>query len=120
MLRNLVWIVPNRKQKNKIEMFLQKVEITARKTNPTISNQKLKRENNYKETEREVNSKILKISLKINAEYPELSKYLEQMPVTFPIRNKPEITLKGLSTYYDSLNVLLSYHIKSNLIKSTC
>ena len=100
-------------------MYLQNTGITASDNFPDTRYQKRKIENNYKETEREVTSKILRISLKINDQYPELSKYLEKMPVIIPGDKNPEIILKGLSTYYDSLNVLLNYHIKQHPINST-
>lgn len=79
--------------------------------NPDIRSQKLKTNSNYQEAEKELNSKILKITLKINDQFPELSKYLEEMPVTIPVDNKPEITLKNLSAYYESLKVLLNKYI---------
>lgn len=81
---------------------------------PEISSQNLKTDNNYEEAEKELNSKILKITLKINDQYPELSKYLEEMPVTIPVDKKPEITLTNLNTYYESLNVLLNKYIKEH------
>lgn len=60
------------------------------------------------ETEKDLNSKILKVTMTIKEQYPELSKYLEEMPVTVPSENDPEITLKLLSSYYESLNSLLN------------
>ena len=36
------------------------------------------------ETEKELNSKILDITMKIRENYPELSKYLDEMPETIP------------------------------------
>lgn len=59
-------------------------------------------------TEKDLNSKILKVTMTIKEQYPELSKYLEEMPVTIPTENDPEITLKHLSSYYESLNSLLN------------
>ncbi len=61
----------------------------------------------FEEAEKELNSKILKITLMINDHYPELSKYLEEMPDTIPDKKKSEITLKNLSSYYESLNSIL-------------
>jgi 3-oxoadipate enol-lactonase len=58
-------------------------------------------------TEKDLNSKILKVTMTIKDHYPELSKYIEEMPVTVPSDNDPEITLKHLSAYYESLNSLL-------------
>jgi len=63
------------------------------------------------ETEKDLNSKILKITMMIKDQYPELSKYIEEMEVTIPDEKDPEITLKNLKTYYDSLNSMLNKYI---------
>ena len=60
------------------------------------------------ETEKELNEKILKITMKIKDQHPELSKYIEEMPLTIHDEKYPEITLKNLKEYYDSLNSILS------------
>jgi hypothetical protein len=48
-------------------------------------------------------SKILKITLHIKHIHPELSKFIEEMPISTPDENNPEISLKNLKTYFDSL-----------------
>lgn len=55
------------------------------------------------ETEAELNDKIMKLTMVIQENYPELSKYLNEMPVTVPVDNNPEVNLMALSKYYDSL-----------------
>ncbi len=65
----------------------------------------------YMEKEKELNSNILKITMKIKEQYPELSKYIEEMSVTIPDEKNPEITLKNLKTYYDSLHSMLNRYI---------
>lgn len=77
---------------------------------PDIYNNQNKTET-YQEIEKDLNSKILKITMNIKDNYPELSKYLEEMPVTIPDEQNPDITLKNLSSYYDSLNSLLNKYI---------
>ncbi len=62
----------------------------------------------FAQMENDLNSKILKITMRIKNHYPALSKYLEEMPVTVPSENDPEITLNQLKTYYESLNSLLN------------
>lgn len=62
----------------------------------------------YEDAERDLNAKILKVTMTIKDQFPELSKYLEEMPVTIPDEKDPEITLNILKTYYESLNSLLS------------
>jgi hypothetical protein len=58
--------------------------------------------------EKELNAKILEVTMKIKDHYPELSKYLDEMPVTIPSEKDPEITLNQLKVYYESLNSLLN------------
>lgn len=61
-------------------------------------------------TENELNQAILEITMKIRNEYPELIKYLSELPVTIPDVNKPEISCKVLTDYYESLeNILKKY-----------
>ena len=62
----------------------------------------------YEHIEKDLNSKILNITMRIKDHYPELSKYLEEMPVTVPSENDPEITLNNLKLYYESLNSILN------------
>ncbi len=61
----------------------------------------------YESIEKDLNTKILKITMTIKDDYPELSPYLEEMPMTVPSENDPEITLDHLKSYYESLNSLL-------------
>lgn len=50
---------------------------------------------------------ILELTLVINTRYPELSKYLTEMPVTLPTSNDPEISKNTLQEYYESLVTLV-------------
>lgn len=61
------------------------------------------------ETEQELNAKILEITMVIQEKYPELSKYLGEMPAAIADEKKPGI--KSLKEYYDSLNALLQKYI---------
>lgn len=54
-------------------------------------------------TEEEINTKIMRITMVIQENYPELSKFLNEMPITVPIDNNPEINVKNLEKYYESL-----------------
>ena len=69
----------------------------------------LKREENpvLNETENELNEDILKITMAIKKRFPELLKYLNEMPVTISNSAHPEINIKVLTDYYDSLDALL-------------
>jgi sugar-specific transcriptional regulator TrmB len=59
-------------------------------------------------TENKIEDAILKITMKIQKQYPELSKYLVEMPVTIPDVQNPEINIKNLQDYYNSLVELLN------------
>ena len=61
----------------------------------------------------ELNAKILKLSLKIQTDYPEISMYLTEMPVTIPNVSSPKITVSTLSDYYESLKILLKDYIEN-------
>ena len=61
-------------------------------------------------TERELNAEILKITLTIQSRFPELSKYIAEMPVTIPDEKHPKIDAAALKDYYSSLDVLLKYY----------
>jgi len=59
-------------------------------------------------TEKELNADILKITMTIEEKFPELSKYLKEMPDPFSDSTSPDINNKNLQDYYDSLNALLN------------
>ena len=65
----------------------------------------------HDDAEKDLNAKILKVTMIIKDKYPELSKYIEEMPETIPDKKNPEITLKNLRTYYESLNSMLNKYI---------
>jgi quercetin dioxygenase-like cupin family protein len=59
------------------------------------------------ETVNDINAKIIAITLKIQEKYPELTKYLNELPFTMKDQNNPEINSKVLNEYYGSLNDLV-------------
>jgi hypothetical protein len=58
-------------------------------------------------TEKELNEKIVSLTMKIREKRPELVKYLEEMPITIPNESDPEITNTILRDYIESLKNLL-------------
>lgn len=58
-------------------------------------------------TEAELNENIVKITMTIRNEFPELMKFLNEMPVTIPNLENPAINNKILQDYFDSLVDLL-------------
>ena len=59
-------------------------------------------------TEHEINKNIIEITMAIDEKFPELSKYIDEMPVTIPNTNDPEINETNLEDYQSSLDVLLN------------
>jgi hypothetical protein len=47
----------------------------------------------------------------IQENYPELSKYLNEMPITIPIDKNPKINTKNLQKYYDNLLALFRKYV---------
>jgi hypothetical protein len=66
------------------------------------------------EIEKELNAKILAKTSEILLKYPELSELLNEMPITIPNKEKPEINIKVLKDYYDSLNNILKDYINKS------
>jgi hypothetical protein len=66
------------------------------------------------ESETELNSKILKITMNIQEKYPELSEYLGELPVTIPNTDNPEINVENLRAYFNSLTSLLENYIREH------
>lgn len=60
------------------------------------------------ETENEINGKILKIIKQIQEEYPHLAVLIDEMPITIPNENHPDVNVKILKDYYDSLQIILN------------
>lgn len=65
-------------------------------------------------SEKELNTAILDITMKIKEQFPELSKYITEMPVTIPNMENPEINRKALEDYYNSLRIVLKDYVKNH------
>ena len=59
-------------------------------------------------SEEEINADIRKVTDTIRDTYPELLKYISEMPITNPDENNPAINTKKLEDYYDSLKEILA------------
>ena len=68
-------------------------------------------------TEAQLNDDILKITLMIREKYPELSKYVSEMPITIPDVESPEINAKILTDYYDSLEAIVENYAQNQTAK---
>lgn len=58
-------------------------------------------------TEDELNKNILKITATITKKFPELVKYIEEMPVKISYTGGDEVKVKHLEKYYNSLEAIL-------------
>ncbi|CAN1535404.1 hypothetical protein MCETHM1_01547 [Flavobacteriaceae bacterium] len=67
-------------------------------------------------SEKELNQKILKTTMLIRKEYPELSKYLLEMPETIPDVKNPEMNTKVLKDYLSSLKEILDKYAPNHKI----
>ncbi len=67
-------------------------------------------------TEKKLTSDILKITMEIQENSPELAKYIAEMPETIPDAQTPEINIKILKEYLDSLESLLKKYKTNHII----
>lgn len=68
-------------------------------------------------TEEELYAAILNITMKIKTQFPELSMYILEMPVTIPNVENPVMNCKVLQNYYDSLRILLKDYLDNETKK---
>jgi hypothetical protein len=68
------------------------------------------------EAVKELNDKILITTMLIRKEYPELSKYLLEMPETIPGVENPEMSKKVLKEYLKSLKEILDKYAPNHSI----
>ena len=67
----------------------------------------------------ELNQDILSLTMKIKEKYPELSKYISEMPVKTSDSADNTNSTKSLSEYYESLDALLRNYIPNHKSVST-
>ena len=67
-------------------------------------------------TENELNEDILNITMTIKNRYPELSKYIAEMPVRISYNKENKMSLSDLYDYYDSLkSFLITYELEQTI-----
>ena len=59
------------------------------------------------QTEKEITEAIGKLILEIQEKYPEMSKYIGEMPVTNPDKEHPDISRQNLTRYYEELKAIM-------------
>lgn len=62
----------------------------------------------------EINQKILEIKNEIFTNYPELTKFLNEMPVTTTDVDLNNISIKDLKEYYNSLKAMVKKYEEEN------
>ncbi len=68
---------------------------------------------NYQERKNELHAKIMKVTMTIREQHPELTKYLDEMQDTIPDERNPEVVLMDLKKYHDSLcDILAKYEVE--------
>ena len=67
-------------------------------------------------TKAELEQDIINITTKINTEYPELSKYIREMPVNISENDKGAINMNNMEEYYNSLVELYTEYSKTHKI----
>jgi hypothetical protein len=65
----------------------------------------------YEDVERDLNLKIIEVTNRIKDHYPQLTTFLDEMPIAVADDKNVEITLRNLRSYYDSLNTMLNKYI---------
>jgi len=98
--------------------FSQKSDKLHLEIQPKRIGEKLKKPTGSHETEKVLNYRILHVTMTISHKYPELSKYLDEMPETIPVNKFPEITLKDLRAYHESLRAIMCKYILEHPINS--
>ncbi len=67
-------------------------------------------------TKAQLDQDIINITMKINAEFPELYKFIPEMPMNFSENRNDTISSKNLEDYYDSLVNLYAHYTKTHTI----
>lgn len=73
---------------------------------------------NKMKTADEWDKEIIKITAEINQKYPELSKYLSEMPEQLLPKEDKAVSIKSLEIYHNSLVELLGRYSKNTNKKS--
>ncbi|MBN8707470.1 MAG: hypothetical protein J0L62_16480 [Bacteroidetes bacterium] len=58
---------------------------------------------------------VLTITMNLEKKFPELSKYIMEMPAKISEKNKDSIKIKNLTNYYKSLVRLLEHYLNKQV-----
>lgn len=65
-------------------------------------------------TPEKLNEAIFLTTIRIQEEFPELVKYLEELPETIPSTNEQGVSIEDLEAYLESLNNLILTYSKEH------
>ena len=88
-----------------------KITVKEKEIQPALYEQSFDKAAEFIKAEVILNAKIMKVIMTIREQYPELVKYLEELTDTIPDKKEPDITLKNLSAYYETLKSMLNEYI---------
>lgn len=75
-----------------------------------FNNIKMENESAFSKQEKEIDAKILDVINTIHKKYPELLKYINEIPTFERNKETPDITIQQLNGYYESLcTILMKY-----------
>lgn len=75
-----------------------------------FNNIKMESESAFSKKEKEIDAKILEVINTIHKKYPELLKYINEIPTFERNKETPDITIQQLNGYYESLcTILMKY-----------
>lgn len=69
-------------------------------------------------TKEELEADILALTMKIQKEFPELSKYIAEMPHKIPNKDTEELETKNFEHYYSSLHNIYTEYLNSHTSKN--
>jgi hypothetical protein len=68
-------------------------------------------------TLKDIQNQITKLTTNIETNYPELYKMLDENPITIPSKTHPEMNIKIMEDYLESLKQLLKHHLETHKSK---
>lgn len=64
--------------------------------------------------EQEINEKINQMMNKVRDKHPELIQFIDEIPITIPNKENPEVNLKALESYYNTIREILDRYAQTH------
>ncbi len=65
-------------------------------------------------TLQDIENQIIRLTLSIEVNYPELYATLDENPITIPSKNHPDMNIKIMEDYLESLKQILKQYTKTH------